>query len=504
MHAEAAYDELIRRSREQALLASCAALLTWDEETYMPPGGLANRADQLALLAGLQHGMATDPRIGELLGELEGSALVRDPFAPAAVNIRELRRQYHRLTRLPRTLVEELTRVSSFAQQEWAAARQHADFARFRPWLEKVVALKRREADCVGYETVPYDALLEEYEPGTRAAELAVLFDALRRELLPLINALTYARHRPNVAILRREFPVDRQRLFAERAAATLGFDFRSGRLDTTAHPFFCTIGPADIRIATRYHPCYFGDAFFGTLHEVGHALYEQGLDPEYYGTPMGDAPSLALHESQARLWENTVGRSLAFWKHFFPLARQTFPQALHDVTLDEFHFAVNHVEATLIRVSADEVTYNLHILIRFELEQALVAGDLRVADLPAAWDEAYRHYLGVVPADDAQGCLQDCHWGAGLIGYFPTYTLGNLYAAQLFARASTDLGDLEAEFARGDFRSLLDWLRDRVHRQGRRHPAAQLIEQATGSLPDHRALVQALRHKYGELYRIV
>src|SRR5665213_3292217 len=357
-----AYEELVRLARERAILGSCTALLAWDEETYLPRGGAAFRADQLAYLAGLEHEKATDPRLGDLLTDVDNSDLVSDPLSDAAVNIREWRRQYARLTRLPQPLIEETARVTSLAQQEWAAAREESDFARFLPWLERVVELKRREADALGYETEPYDALLDEYEPGARGRDLDALFAALNPELTALAERLTSAPRRPNDAVLRRAFPTHRQRAFNEMAAAALGFDFQRGRLDATTHPFFATIGPGDCRITTRYNPDDFGDAFFSTLHEVGHGLYEQGLDPTRAGLPVGDAPSLALHESQSRLWENTVGRGLAFWKHFFPLARQAFPESLGDVSLAEFHFAVNRIEPSLIRVKADEVTYNLHI----------------------------------------------------------------------------------------------------------------------------------------------
>jgi carboxypeptidase Taq len=457
----------------------------------------------MALLVGMHHEKATDPRIGQLLGELETSPLVDDPHAPAAVNIRELRRRYDRLTRLPRLLVEEIARTTSLAQQEWTAARQDADFDRFRPWLEKIVALKGHEADALGYETVAYDALLDEYEPGARSQEIALLFDDLRRELVPLATALTHARRQPHAALLHREYPIEQQRLFGETVAAAIGFDFHRGRLDTTTHPFFSTIGPGDCRITTRYSRHNFNDALFGILHEAGHGLYEQGLDPEHHGTPMGEAVSLGIHESQARLWENIVGRSRPFWAHFFPFARRVFHETLHDVTFEDFHFAINHVEPSFIRVTAEEVTYNQHILVRFDLERALVVGDLKAADVPGAWNESYRHYLGITPANDTEGCLQDGHWASGLIGYFPTYTLGNMIAAQLFARAVEELGDLSEPFARGDFGGLLGWLRQKIHRHGHRYAAAQLIEHVTGSPLDHRPLVQALRRKYGELYGI-
>jgi carboxypeptidase Taq len=499
--AKAAYDELVRRSREQHLVASCSSLLGWDEQTYMPRGGAGHRGEQLALLAGLHHERATDPKVGELLAEVEGSDVAADPDGPEAANVRETRRAFDRLTKIPRSLVEALARATTRGQQEWVAAKRAADFERFRPALEAILSLKRDEARCVGFDDVPYDALLDEYEPGARSRDLAALFDALRAELVPLVAAIGGASRRPDRSILRRDYPVDRQRVFGEMVAAAVGFDFGRGRLDTTEHPFCTGIGPGDTRITTRYDPHYFSDSFFGVLHEVGHGLYDQGLDPSHHGTPMGEAVSLGVHESQSRLWENVVGRSRPFWAYWFPLARQVFREALGEVELDDFLFAVNDVEPSLIRVQADEVTYNLHILVRFELERALLADDLPVRDLPGAWSETYRRYLGVAPRNDAEGCLQDIHWSAGLVGYFPTYTLGNLYAAQLAARAAEELGDLPGAFSRGDFSGLLGWLRDKVHRHGQRYRAADLVRRVTGSPPDHRPLVRALREKYGALY---
>jgi len=501
MNAGTAYGELIGRVREAALLDSCAVLLGWDEETYMPRGSGEHRGNQMALLAGLQHARSTDPRIGDLLATVEGSSLVADPLAAAAVNVREIRWTYDRTRRLPRSLVEELARTTTLAQQIWATARQQADFPLFQPWLEKILRLKVCEAEALGFPSSAYDALLENYEPGARSASLASLFDALREFLVPLANALTHAPRKPDFSVLRRAYPLERQRVFVEVALAAVGFDFQRGRLDASTHPFFSSIGPGDIRITTRYHPDHFNDAFFGALHEVGHALYEQGQDPRHHGTPMGEAPSLGIHEAQARLWENTVGRSRAFWAHFFRRARQVFPEALHDVSQDDFYFAINQVEPTLIRVGADEVTYNLHILVRFEVEKALLTGNLRVAELPEAWNEAYRHYLGVIPANDAEGCLQDSHWAAGLFGYFPTYTLGTLFAAQLYARAAAEVGALDEQLARGEFGGLRDWLRYRIYRHGSRYPAAKLIEHATGAPPDHQAFVERLTRKYKELY---
>jgi carboxypeptidase Taq len=503
MLAEQAYEELMQRVRDEATLACIEALLEWDEETSMPAGGVEGRSEQLALLAGLLHERGTDPRLGELLDRLEDSSLLADSASPAAVNVRELRRDYERFVRLPRKLVQDLARSTAVAQRAWSTARQTAHFEGFRPHLERIVELKRAEASCVGYDREPYDALIEDYEPGITSAIVGRLFDALRRELVPLAGRIADAARRPDTGVLRRAVRLDGQFDFGERVAARIGFDFSRGRLDLGVHPCCTSLGPGDCRIGLRFDLRDFAGGVLTVLHEVGHGLYEQGLDPEHYGTPMGEAASVGMDEAQARLWENRVGRSRAFWEHFLPEARRRFPDALGDVGLDEFHVAVNRVNPSLIRVHADEVTYNVHVMIRFELERALVAGDLKAADLPGAWNEAYARYLGVTPADDAEGCLQDGHWADGLIGYFPTYTLGDVFAAQLFARAGEELGDLEDAFARGEFSDLVRWLGAQIYRQGGRHPSARLIEVVTGSPPDHRPLVRALRARYDALYRL-
>jgi carboxypeptidase Taq len=511
-----AYAELVRRARELALLNSCSALLGWDEQTYMPPGGVTHRGEQMAHLAGLHHERATDRRIGELLQILTESDLAEDANGdggrPEAANIREIRRSYERWIRLPRALVEELARTISLAQQEWIAARKDADFAHFRPWLAKIVQLKRDESACLFQSDVNasiYDPLLDEYEPGARSADLKTLFKALREELVPLVQAIGERSQGPakasisppDVSILTRYYPRDRQQVFGEMVAAAVGFDFNRGRLDVTAHPFCSGIGPGDTRITTRYDEHEFGDAFFGVLHEVGHGLYEQGLPAEHFGTPLGEAASLGMHESQSRLWENFVGRSRAFWTYWFPLAQRVFHSALSDVSLDRFVLAVNHIAPSLIRVQADELTYNLHIIVRFELEESLLTGDLPVGELPPAWNEKYREALGIAPGNDVEGCLQDIHWSAGLIGYFPTYALGNIYAAQLFARASAELDEWNLAVSRGDCSALLQWLRAQIHCHGQRYRPATLVTRACGAPPDHRALIAALRRKYGEMY---
>ena len=499
MQASKAYTELIRRVREEALLTSCEALLEWDEETYMPPGGVENRGEQLALLAGLLHDRGTDPRFGELLEELEGSDLVADPTTPAAVNVRELRREYSRYVRLPRRLVEDVARTTALAQAAWARARAESDFSIFRPWLEKVIELKRAEAECVGYAREPYDALLEDHEPGMTSQIVARLYEALQRELVPLARGLSEAAR--TAKPLRRPFPVLQQRAFGEAVAVAVGFDSKRGRFDLGVHPCCTGIGPGDCRLVLRFDTGDFAGGLLTILHEVGHGLYEQGLDPQHYGTPTGEPASVGLDESQARLWENRVGRSEGFWQHFYPKAKEVFSEPLGGVNLDRFLKTMNRVRPSLIRVNADEVTYNLHVLVRFEVERALMSGDLGVADTPAAWNEGYRRYLGVVPSNDKEGCLQDGHWADGLIGYFPTYTLGDVFAAQLFATAEAELGSLELQFARGEFAGLVTWLGRKVYQVGGRLSSARLIESVTGSPPDHRPLVQALRTKYSRLY---
>jgi carboxypeptidase Taq len=500
---QAAYDELLQRSREARLLESCGSLLGWDERTFMPREGSAHRAEQMALLARLTHEMLTSPRLGELLVEVEGSALVKDSESVPAVNVRELRRTYDRAVKLPKELVEELARTTTRAQQVWQEARAANDFASFQPWLEKIVRLKRQEAEAVGYKESPYDALLDEYEPGASASEITKVFAELRDQLVPLIAAIVGSGKKPKRDLLQREYPVERQKVFSQAAAAAIGFDFTAGRLDVTTHPFCSGIGPGDCRLTTRYNPRFFNEAFFGTLHEAGHGIYDQGLEAAHFGTPMGSAVSLGIHESQSRLWENQVGRGQPFWEHFFPRARQVFTEALHDVPLEDWLFAINDVQPSFIRVEADEATYNMHIILRFEMEQALLRGDLKPADVPAAWNEKFTAFFDLTPPDDRLGCLQDIHWSMGGLGYFPTYTLGNLYAAQFMEQARADLDNLDGDFRRGEFGRLKGWLNEKVHRQGQRYRPRDLCRKVTGKRLSPKPLLAYLRRKYERLYGI-
>jgi len=467
----------------------------------MPAKGAAHRAEQLALLAGLAHGQFTAPEIGDLLSQAEEGNAKQEPRSAVAVNVREIRRVYDRATRVPAALVEELARTSALAQDVWVEARRASDFERFRPWLAKLVALKQQEAKAVSAGGLLYDALLDEYEPGETVERLSPVFGELRKSLVDLVGRIAGSPKRPDLSILHRAYPIAGQEAFGKTVVTAFGFDFQAGRLDVTTHPFCSGIGPGDTRLTTRYNLRDFGDAFFSMLHEAGHGLYDQELASEHFGTPMGEAVSLGIHESQSRLWENFVGRSRAFWEHWFPQARQAFPEALTGVGLDAFVFAINDVRPSLIRVDADEATYNLHILLRFELERALIDGDLPVADLPAAWADGMERLIGIKPPDDAQGCLQDIHWSGASFGYFPTYTLGNLYAAQFFAKARAELGDLEEGFRRGEFLPLKDWLTRKIHREGQRYRAADLVAAVSGEPLNPSYLLRHLTEKFGMLY---
>jgi carboxypeptidase Taq len=498
--AQQSYDALIRELREISLLGSVGSVLGWDERTQLPPQGAEHRAAQSSLLARMVHERFTSPRIDELLHDVQNSALAADPHSDPAVNARETRRSYDRARKLPSSLIEELSRVAVLAQQAWGEARAKSDYAAFEPWLTRILDLKRQEARCVGYTNDMYDALLDEFEPGETAANLRVTFERLRGPLVELIGWIVDSGRKAPVEILERNYPPEAQAKQAREAAAAVGFNFKAGRLDVSLHPFCTGIGPGDTRMTTRYDPHYFGDAFFGVLHETGHGLYEQGLPADKFGQPLGEAISLGIHESQSRMWENFVARSRPFWKHFLPLTRAAFPDALKGVTDDEWYFAVNDVRPSLIRTESDEATYNLHILMRFELEQALLNDELKPTDLPAAWNEKMRQYLGLTPPDDARGCLQDIHWSGGAIGYFPTYTLGNLYAAQFFEQARKDVPNMDEQFARGEFAPLFAWLRENIHRHGKRYRAGELVKRVTGKELSAEPLLRHLRTKT-ELY---
>lgn len=479
------YAELTALLREAATLRSVGGLLGWDQETYMPAGGTPARAEQSALLARLIHEMRTSPRVGDLLGACEGDCDLNDPETETGANLRAMRLDYDKATKVPGDLVAELARAGSEAQDVWKHARAKSDFPMFAPSLTRMIELSRQKAQCLG---VPqggelYDALLDEYEPDARASEIEAVFLPLRERLSAFIAEVTQNGKPPRTDFVHRPIPVGRQHAFGQAVIEALGFDFTSGRLDTTTHPFCSGLAAGDTRLTTRYSEDNFADALSSTMHECGHGLYEQGLPKSgpHGGTPLADDVSLGIHESQSRMWENFVGRSRPFWAWALPLANRHFDNALGDIDLDTMARAMNTCTPSLIRVESDEPTYNLHVMIRFGLERAMVRGDLSINDLPGAWNDAYRQLLGVTVPDDRRGCLQDVHWSFGLIGYFPTYSLGNLYAAQFWETINEQIPDLDAQMARGEFGALLAWLRENIHRHGRRYTARELCQRTTG-----------------------
>lgn len=496
------YQQVCEHVRQTALLRSTHALLEWDQQTQLPAAAHEYRSEQSAFLAGLIHQRATSPELGDWLGQLAESELVQDATSDQAVTIARLKYEYDRSTRLPESLVQALAKSTSRGQNLWVAARQNNDFASFAPQLDEICRLKREQADALEYSGERYDALMENYERGAITSDVATVLQGLCDELVPLVASVKDSSNAPDTSILKRSFPVDRQQQLGRQASAAIGFDYQRGRLDITHHPFCTEIGPDDCRITTRYDEHFFSGSFFGTLHEAGHGIYEQGLRSDQYGLPLGQYCSLGIHESQSRLWENLVGRSEAFWQHFYPSTQQLFSESLGDVSRSDFYRAINAVEPSLIRVEADEATYNLHIIIRFELERDLMNDNLAIDDLPGAWNEKYRRYLGIDVPNDAQGVLQDVHWSAGLFGYFPTYTLGNLYAAQFFHAAAEELGDLNQSFARGEFDSLKRWLNQHVHQPGSRWTGPELGTHVTGEPLTHLRLMDYLKSKLESVYR--
>lgn len=481
-------------------LGSAMGLLEWDQEVMMPPRGVQGRARVRATVAALMHDRMVDDELGGLIAEL-AAAQPGDPWS--AANLREMKRQRDRAVKVPRELVADLAREGSLAQQAWVEARQRDDWARFAPHLARLTDLKRREAEAVGYATEPYDALLDEYEPGARAAVLAELFTRLRQGLVPVLDALRGAAHPPDDALWRGTFAAADQDRLGRAVLQTIGYDFQAGRLDVSAHPFTQGFNPGDVRVTTRYDETDLRTGLYANLHEGGHALYELGLPPEHAGEPVGSACSLGIHESQSRLWENLVGRGRPFVRWLQGRMAEIWPGVYRGVDPDALYRAANTVRPSLIRIEADEVTYNLHIILRLEIERALVAGDVEVAGLPSLWREKVRTYLDLDVPTDREGVLQDIHWSFGLFGYFPTYTLGNLYASQLFAAARRHLPDLDDQLARGETGALLGWLRANVHGPGHLYPAGELCVRVTGRELSPEPFLEHVRAKFGDVYGV-
>ncbi len=493
--------ELKKRLGEVEDLHRASAVLGWDQQTYMPLRGTAARAEQLATLDKLAHELFTADAIGDLLYKFEEHAAKLDYESDEASLIRVTKRDYDKAKRVPPALIEEISRTTALALESWTQARAESNFKLFQPDLEKIVELEIQLANYMGYAERIYDALLDEYEPAMTTAQVAAIFDGLKAELLPFVRAIAQKADAVDDACLHREYDEQKQWNFGIDVIKRMGFDFEHGRQDKSVHPFTTHFGLGDTRITTRVDKQFLPMALFGTIHETGHALYDMGYRVELDRTPLEGGASLGVHESQSRLWENVVGRSRGFWKFYFPRLRAEFPQALHDQDVESFYRAINKVQPSFIRVEADEVTYSLHILLRFELENDLVERKLKVADLPEAWNAKMREYLGITPPDDAQGCLQDIHWSIGSIGYFATYSLGSIFSVQLFDQAVRDIPSLPAQIEQGEFGGLLAWLRTNLHQHGRKFTLDELAKRITGEPLQTKSYMRYLKRKFGEIY---
>lgn len=481
-------------------LGGAVALLGWDQQTYMPPGGAEARGNQLGTLQRLIHERQTSPAMGKLLEDLKPYAATLDPDSDDARLVKVVSHDYEIASRVPAEWVVEFAQVTTMAQQAWIEARAKSDFSIFRPHLEKIVELGHRYVSFFPPADHPYDILLDIFEPGMKTADVKAIFDTLRPKQVELIKAIA---SKPQVddSFLHQAFDEKKQWDFGVEVITKFGYDWNCGRQDKAPHPFTNGGSRSDVRITTRVAPNFLNSMIFGTMHECGHALYGQGTASELDRTSLDGGASLAVHESQSRMWENLVGRSLPFWEHFYPRLQEVFPSQLSSVPLEKFYKGINKVQPSLIRVEADEATYNLHIMLRLEIEIAIVEGKLAVKDLPEVWNSKMEEYLGVVPPDDAKGVLQDIHWSGGMMGYFSTYALGNLISAQLWEVINQDIPDLPEQIRAGKFEALLGWLREKVHRHGRKFEPQELVQKVTGSKIDPAPYLRYLKEKFGQIY---
>jgi len=487
--------------KEIAKLDFARWVLYWDQRIYMPPKAQEARAEVYGKLSRMHHEMLVSLKTGEFVEHFNRSEVLKSLNERDRALIHVVTKLYRRRVAIPADLYERFQTTCSKAESGWEKAREKSNFDLFRPYLEEIVDLVRQFADLYGYEENPYDAWLEEFEPGMTTKELKEIIKPLQKNLVPYLKRLKEG-SRPNDDFLKGEFSVEKQKELSLRALRAIGYDFDAGRLNTTVHPFQITMGPSDVRVTTRFDPNDLRSSLFLTLHEGGHALYDQGFDSSLYWTPLADGASEGIHESQSRLWENLIGRSLSFWKFFYSQLVEVFP-AFKAVPIEDFYRAVNIVEPSLIRVEADEVTYNLHIMLRFELEEALLNGRIEAKQLPELWRDAMDRYLGVIPQNDAQGVLQDVHWSSGYFGYFPSYMLGNLYAAQIFATAKKEIVGLQDKIAAGDLATLREWLREKIHKHGKTYEPKELMERVTGEKLKSDYFIDYITEKYNSIYRI-
>lgn len=492
--------QLKTKLAELADLGGAAALLGWDQQTYMPSGAAEMRGNQQAIVARILQEWATAPELGKLIEDLKPYAETLDPDSDDARLIKVTAKDYAKATCVPTEYVVEFNQVTAMAQQAWIEARQKSDFSIFQPHLEKIVELRRRYATFFPKVEHPYDALLDDFEPGMKTEDVKAIFAALRPQQVELIQAIA---NKPQLddSFLHQAFEDKKQWDFGVEVMTKFGFDWEHGRQDRSTHPFTGGANRLDIRLTTRIDPNFLPSGLFGTMHECGHALHGQGSAPELDRTGLDGSASLAIGESQSRLWENLVGRSLPFWQHFYPRLQEVFPSQLANVSLDKFYKGINKVEPSLVRVEADEATYNLHIMLRLEIEIAIIEGKLAVKDLPEYWNNKMQEYLGITPSNDAKGVLQDIHWSFGAFGYFSTYALGNLVSAQLWEKINQDIPNLDDQIRSGKFEALLAWLREKIHNPGRKFEPQEVVQKATGSKIDSAPYVRYLKNKYSNIY---
>lgn len=497
------YQALLEKVHEIHDLEKALALLHWDRETNMPKAGLSSRIQQTTTLSRLIHVMSTSDEMGELI-EAAAAELDGAPYdSNEASLIRYLRRSYQDARKLPPEFVARVSEVSGQARDAWVQARANDDFATFQPWLAQVIQLCQEMAELYGYEDEKYDALLDKYEHGMKTAQVRAIFNAVKEELIPLRQAIGEQGAAVDDALLHQSYPIDKQKEFAYYIAEAVGYDFGRGHLGTVVHPFATSFSRNDARITTRWYPDFLSPSLFGTLHESGHAMYEQGTHEDLARTPLARGTSMGIHESQSRMIENIVGRSRGFWQAHFPRLQSLFPDQLGRHTVEDFYHAINKVQPSFIRVEADELTYNFHIILRFELEQAMLNGDLAAADVPAAWDDKMQELLGIVPPNDTEGCLQDVHWSRPGFGYFPTYALGNLYAAQFYETAVSQDPAIAEEMAAGKTTALLSWLRENIHQHGRKFTPGELVKRVTGQALSHQPFMRYITAKFSDIYRL-
>ncbi|MDQ3046206.1 MAG: carboxypeptidase M32 [Bacteroidota bacterium] len=474
-----------------------AAVLNWDQETYMPPKGAELRAQQLSTLAGISHELSTSAELGTLLIALNEE---KDLSEKEKRNVKQSLKNYNDNKKYTTAFVQELSKTISETFQAWQKAKSENNFSLYAPFLEKLVKLKREECKLLGYKAHPYDALLDQYEPGAKTADLETLFGDVREQLVAFVQKITAKEQNPD-SFMFSHYDKDKQWQFGIELLTQMGYDFEAGRQDVSSHPFTTNFNSQDVRVTTRTNENDLNEMIWSCIHEGGHALYEQGLPLSEYGLPSGEYVSLGIHESQSRLWENNVGRSLAYWKANFPKLQKAFPENLSMVKSEDFYKAMNIVKSSLIRTSADELTYHFHVLIRFEIEKALIEGSIEVKDLPDYWNKKYKDYLGIDVPDNTKGVLQDIHWSHGSFGYFPTYSMGSFYAAQFYAQAKKEIPDLEMEIEKGNMKPLLNWLKEKVHVHGKFYSAEELCKEITGEKLNFRHFMEYAKSKYAALY---